>query len=181
MDSEENKKSKFDIAAESISDPTHGLLNKSLDFHEYLSSHGITDSIDEILRIAKVYTKGSSEATLDNINNDSIILASHLIFISIKLGELKGKLSFIENNKNFVRSKNTIHIKKSAENINVKTTDAEADNLSRVISQPIYNEIGIINTSVEYLTNLMYSGRSLQDTLNNVGHRLIKEMNTLSN
>lgn len=144
-------------------------------FLNYLEDQGIIDSINVILSIIGRYKEDKYELILPEANKDLIVLSSQLIYIGTKLGEVQGNAVRLEDLKKITRSKYIVEAISNAEESGSKLSHAEADDISRVLSEESYTELNLLTTVEKYLTNLMFNTRFFCDKLDNIAKRIAKE------
>lgn len=144
-------------------------------FLDYLEDSGIISSINSVLSIIGKYKETEYDIIISEVDRDLTVLTSQLIYIGTKLGEVQGNVVRLENLKKMTRSKYIIEAIKKAEEHNDKISYAEADSISRVLSEDSYIELDMLTTVEKYLTNLMFNTRFFCETLNNIAYRTVKD------
>lgn len=172
---QEEKKTKFQLLEEVTGNAGEEALINTIEFQDFLVAEGIAESVTSVLGIVNKYTNSSSVITLADVNEDILVLAAQLVYISCKTGELQGTSVHADNLKNLYRSRKIIQVKGAAEERNLKLTDAEADHFSRSVSASAYNQIAIIEIACKYLNGLMFSAKFFCEMLDSVAKRLVHE------
>lgn len=166
---------KFDHIRAKITDPTFGYLKMFPDHMQFLESEACIESVTAVITIIQRYKDAGIDLHMTEFDKDIVVLSSHLMYISAKVGELQGMASHAENLKKIIRSRNIIEAKTWAEEKSTKLTDGEADNLSRVLSEDSYLELARIDTALRYLSNILFNGKFFCEMLNNVANRYNRE------
>jgi hypothetical protein len=167
---------KFQLIRTKIEDPSYGYLKMFPDHMQFLESEACIESVNEVLKIIGRYKETGVDLNMAEFNKDITVLSSHLMYISAKVGELQGMAAHAENIKKIVRSRNIVEAKHIAEEGNLKLTDGEADNLSRVLSEDSYLELAKLDTALRFLSNILFNGKFFCEMLNNVANRYNREL-----
>lgn len=112
----------------------------------YLSIESYFSQINEAVRIIRSYSDGTHAYDIARMNEDLIILSAIHVSAAEMIGYVQGYARRAEDNRKVTKSQYAINIKKKRDQIereqgvNVKVTEQEVDNASRVLASQTYIE-----------------------------------------